>query len=141
MLPAKSFHPLARVIETEPHLAVWLRRHQREAALTRAIRAHLPRLIADQVRVTDSKDGQLELTVPSGALATAVRQRIPELLVSLSHDFNGIRVRVQPLTAQKSSQMPTSRRPPPTSPSLQALARDLPDGKLKTALSRLMRHR
>ena len=144
MLPAKYFNSLARVIENEPHLAIWLRRHQREAALTRAIRTHLPRLIADQVRVTDSKGGQLELTVPSGALATAVRQRIPELLatlMSLSHDFNGIRVRVQPLIAQKSPQMPPSRRPPPTSPSLQALAQDLPDGQLKTALFRLIRHR
>ncbi|MDR2711184.1 MAG: DUF721 domain-containing protein, partial [Burkholderiales bacterium] len=105
MSPASSFNPLARVIETEPQLAAWLRRYQMEAALTRAVRARLPRLIANQVRVTDLKGRELELTVPSGALATAIRQRVPELLaalVSLSHDFNGIRVRVQPLAAIKS---------------------------------------
>ncbi|MDR0247394.1 MAG: DUF721 domain-containing protein, partial [Burkholderiales bacterium] len=81
MPPTQSFNPLSRVIETEPHLAVWLRRHRLEAALTRIVRAHLPRLVASQVRVTGLRGGQLELTVPSGALATAVRHQIPELLI------------------------------------------------------------
>ncbi|MDR0770636.1 MAG: DUF721 domain-containing protein [Burkholderiales bacterium] len=142
MPPAKSFNLLTRVLETEPHLAAWLRRHRMEAALARIVRAHLPRLVAGQVRVTDLRNGQLELTVPSGALATAVRQRIPELLTALashSHEFNGIRVRVQPLSASMSAPPPPSRRPPPSSTPLQALAKSLPDGPLKNAVSRLMK--
>ncbi|MDR2016070.1 MAG: DUF721 domain-containing protein [Burkholderiales bacterium] len=142
MSSSKSFNPLARAIETEPHLAAWLRRHRLETALTNAVRAHLPRLVASQVRVTDLRDGQLELTVPSGALATAVRQRIPELsaaLVSQFHEFNRIRVRVQPLTASMVTSAVPARRPPPALAPLQALAKRLPDGPLKDAVSRLIR--
>jgi hypothetical protein len=144
MSPPQSFNPLTRAIETEPRLAAWLRRHRLETALTNTVRVHLPRLIASQVRVTDLKDGQLELTVPSGALATAVRQRIPELLATLasqSHEFNRIRVRVQPLTAPMTASAPLVRRPPPALVPLQALAKRLPDGPLKDAISRLMRRK
>ncbi|MCL2297570.1 MAG: DUF721 domain-containing protein [Proteobacteria bacterium] len=144
MPPHQPFNPLAHVIETEPHLAVWLRRHRLEAALTRMVRAHLPRLVAGQVRVTDLRDGQLELTVPSGALATAVRQQIPELLAALashSREFNGIRVRVQPLAAFITTPTPPSRRPPPATAPLQTLVKRLPDGPLKDAVSRLMKRK
>jgi hypothetical protein len=144
MPPTQSFNPLARVIETEPHLASWLRRHRLEAALTRIVRAHLPRLVAGQVRVTDVRGGQLELTVPSGALATAVRQQIPELLTALashSREFNAILVRVQPPAAFMIASAPPPRRPPPATAPLQTLARSLPDGPLKDAVSRLMKRK
>jgi hypothetical protein len=145
MLPPKSFSPLTRVIETEPLLATWLRRYRLEAALTRTVRAHLPRLLASQVRVTDLRGGQLELTVPSGTLATAVRQRTPELLAALAayHEFNGIRVRVQPLSTPlpTHSDFLSPRRAPPAVAPLRALAQDLPDGPLKKAIARLIRQR
>ncbi|MDR2244788.1 MAG: DUF721 domain-containing protein [Burkholderiales bacterium] len=144
MPPPQSFNPLARAIETEPHLAAWLRRHRLETALTRIVRTHLPRLVAGQVRVTDLRDGQLELTVPSGALATAVRQQIPELLTALashSREFNGIRVRVQPLAAFITTPAIPSRRPPPAVAPLQTLAKSLPDGRLKDAVSRLIKRK
>ncbi len=144
MPPTEFFKPLARVIENETRLAAWLRRHRLEAALTRAVRARLPRLIAGRVRATDLRDGQLELTVPSGALATAVRQRIPELLTALalqSHEFNGIRVRVQPAANAISAQTMPTRRPPPNTVPLEALARNLSEGSLKKAVLRLIKRR
>ncbi|MCL2308943.1 MAG: DUF721 domain-containing protein [Proteobacteria bacterium] len=144
MSPTQSFNPLAHVIETEPHLAAWLRRHRLEAALTHIVRTHLPRLAAGQVRVTDVRGGQLELTVPSGALATVIRQQIPELLAALashSREFNGIRVRVQPLAASMIAPAPTPRRPPPAAAPLQALTKKLSDGPLKMAVSRLIARR
>ncbi|MDR0250271.1 MAG: DciA family protein [Burkholderiales bacterium] len=144
MPSTQSFNPLARVIETEPRLAVWLRRHRLEAALTHTVRAHLPRLIAGQVRVTDVRGEHLELTVPSGALATAVHQQIPELLMALashSREFNGILIRVQPLAAFMSASAPLSRRPPPVTAPLQTLVRSLSNGPLKDAVSRLIKQR
>ncbi|MDR2195720.1 MAG: DUF721 domain-containing protein [Gallionellaceae bacterium] len=99
-------------------------------------------MLASQVRVTDLRGGQLELTVPSGTLATAVRQRSPELLIALAshfHEFNRIRVRVQPLTAPVSPQAVRSRRPPPVAAPLQSLARSLPDGPLRNAILRLIK--
>ena len=134
---------LAGVLQSEPDLAGWAARHRREAELTLLVRKHLPRPIAERIRVTGSRDGVLELAAGSGAIAAALRQRAPDLRRSLARDgrdFDEIRVRVQvgtiPDTRDKTSQHRwDSRQAAP----LFALADRLPDGPLKAAIARWSR--
>ena len=89
---------LAHVLETDAQFAEWTARYRREAALTRAVRKHLPRPIAERVRVTDARNGVLEIAAGAGAIAAAIRQRVPDLRSALTregYDFLEVRVRVQ----------------------------------------------
>ena len=70
----------------------------RGARLTAALRDHLPRPVAAQVRVSSTASAILTLAASSGAIAAALRQRSPELLAALRRegwDFTEIKVRVQ----------------------------------------------
>lgn len=143
-MPRQASHRLlARVIESDADLAGWTARHRREAALTRLVRAHLPRPIAERVHVTDTRDGRLELATAAGAIAAAVRQRVPTLRAALArdgHDFAEIAIRVhlagggrsEPRVAKR--QWDSSEAAP-----LFELADRLPDGPLKAALGRWSR--
>jgi hypothetical protein len=94
-LPAR---PIARVLEAESGLSDWMSRHRQEVALTRLVRKHLPRPIAERVHVSDSRNGVLELAATAGAIAATLRQRAPNLRASLLRDgvdFTEVRIRVQ----------------------------------------------
>jgi len=134
---------LARVFDADPRLAEWRKRHEREAALTRLLRRHLPRPLAERVRVADARDGLLELAAGAGAIAAALRQRAPELRERLARDgfpFSEIRIRVQ---------VSGAATPRPSAPKrawnsadaapLFALADRLSEGPLKAALARWSR--
>ena len=135
--------PLSRILAADATVAAWDARRRREEALTGLIRRHLPRPLADRVRVADAEGSELMLAVEAGAIAAIVRHRTPDLLRALSSDgwqFTGIRVRVQvrterPLPHKQMKNQPDrdSLRP------LAGLARELPAGPLKTALARLLR--
>jgi hypothetical protein len=89
---------LARILDRDATLSVWADRHRHELRLTAALRDHLPRPVAAQVRVSSTAAGILTLAGSSGAIAAAVRQRTPELLAALRRegwDFTEIKVRVQ----------------------------------------------
>ena len=75
---------LARVLESEAQFADGPTRHRQEAALTQSLRKHLPRPIAERVRVTDTRDGVLELAATAGAIAATLRQRAPDLRAALA---------------------------------------------------------
>jgi hypothetical protein len=134
---------LAGVLQSEPELAGWTARHRREAELTLLVRKHLPRPVAERVRVTGTREGVLELAAGSGAIAAALRQRAPDLRLSLARDgwdFTEIRVRVQvepiPDGHDKTHKHQwDSREAAP----LFALADQLPDGPLKAAITRWSR--
>ena len=134
---------LAGVLQSEPELAGWTARHRREAELTLLVRKHLPRPIGERVRVAGAREGVLELTAGSGAIAAALRQRAPDLRLSLARDgrdFTEIRVRVQvePISDRGNKTAKhqwDSREAAP----LFALADQLPDGPLKAAISRWSR--
>ena len=134
---------LAGVLQSEPELAGWTARHRREAELTLLVRKHLPRPIGERVRVTETREGVLELAAGSGAIAAALRQRAPDLRLSLARDgrdFTEIRVRVQveriPDPWDKTTRHQwDSREAAP----LFALADRLPDGPLKAAIARWSR--
>lgn len=112
-------------------------------ALTRLVRGHLPRAMAERVQVTDARDGVLELAAGAGAIVAALRQRAPELRNALARDgcdFTEIRVRVQ-LSALTSPRLPIAKRQwdsAAASP-LFDLTDRLSDGPLKDALRRWSR--
>jgi hypothetical protein len=133
-----------RVIEHEDVLSGFLRRYEYENALTLTVRKELPRLAATQTRVVVShKSGELKLIVPSGTVATVVKQHAPQLLRKLSAvglEFNSIFVYVQPFSATKPTIGQVERRIPPSKAPLEKLMKQLSDGALKNALRKLIRH-
>jgi hypothetical protein len=134
---------LARVFDTDPRLAQWRARHVKEAELTRLLRRHLPRPLAERVRVADARNGVLEIAAGAGAIAAALRQRAPELRERLAcegYAFAEIRIRVQVTgaaggtpSAPKQSWNSAEAAP------LFALADRLSEGPLKAALVRWSR--
>jgi hypothetical protein len=141
-VPSKP-RTLARVLETDAQLAGWTARQRREAALTRALRKHLPRPLAERIRVSDARGGILEISAGAGAIAATLRQRAPDLRSALARDgfdFNEIRVRVQvagiaPQTEKAQTRQWDSRSAAP----LFTLSDTLAEGPLKNALTRWSR--
>jgi hypothetical protein len=140
---ARTPQPLQRIIAADTTLAAWQARYRQETALIALIRRHLPRPLADRVRVVDARTTELQLAVDAGAIAAVLRQRTPELLRQLLGEgwqFSAIRIRVQvretPRPAMKTLSNHVDRsslRP------LAGLARELPEGPLKAALTRFVR--
>lgn len=137
--------PLQRIVAADAQLAAWNRRRLHQEAVLHAVRRLLPRPVAERIRVVDSVGTTLVLASSAGAIASVVRQRVPDLLVGLRRagmEFNGIAVRVQPQSMPMSSAKiefrqwdSASRRP------LVALEADIAPGPLKAALGRLLRRR
>src|SRR5512137_2766756 len=95
---ARSPQPLCRILDADSLIAGWDARRRREEALTRLVRRHLPRPLADRIRVADATGQELQLAAEAGAVAAIVRQRTPDLVAAMQRDgwqFTGIRVRVQ----------------------------------------------
>jgi hypothetical protein len=134
---------LARVLDADATIAAWTARQREEAALTGLVRRLLPRPIAERVRVTDARNGVLELAATAGAIAAAVRQRAPDLRAALARDghaFAEVRVRVQVAGSAIAKEKPPvrawdSRAATP----LFDLADRLCDGPLQQALRRWSR--
>jgi len=134
---------IARVLDSESAFASWTERARREAALTRLVRKHLPRPLAERVRVAGTEAGVLELAASGGAIAAALRQRVPGLQAALARggcDFAEVRVRVQVVAHASPEPKPKSRQWDSASAApLFDLADRLPSGPLKSALSRWSR--
>ena len=134
---------IQRVLNSDPTLAGWAARRNREEALAGIVRRHLPRPLALRVRIAEERNGNLELAADAGAVAAIVRQRSAELLTALKREgweFTGIRVRVQvrvdPQPKRKVLANPVDRT---LLQPLAALSHTLPAGPLKTALERFLR--
>ena len=143
-IPPKPFvtAPLARVFAADTRIAAWTARLKEEAALTALVRRQLPRPLADRVRVTGIREGTLELATSAGAVATAVRQRTPDLIAALRRegcDFTEIRVRVQVAGAAAPEKKPLSRQMDARASAIFEMAARLPEGPLKHALDRWSR--
>ncbi len=138
-----ALRPIDRVLESDAQLRTWTERHRREAALTQLLTKHLPRPIADRVRVTDTRGGVLELAATAGAIAAVLRQRAPDLRAALSRngwDFTDIRVRVLVAGRSSPSQKIDKRQWDSASAApLFDLAEQLPEGPLRSALARWSR--
>ncbi len=140
---ARSPQSLQRILAADPALAAWATRHRREAALTAIVRRHLPRALAERIRVADDGGDELNLIADAGAIAAVARQRSPDLLAGLRREgveFTSIRVRVQVANAPRKVEKPVPKhidrgvlRP------LATLAQELPAGPLKMSLARFLR--
>ena len=137
--------PLTRIVDADAQLASWNRRRLGDEAVLHAVRRLLPRPVGERLRVVDSLATTLTLATSSGAIASVVRQRGPDILVGLRRhgwEFSGIAVRVQPPSMPLSSSKneprqwdSLNRRP------LIALEAGLAPGPLKASLARLLRRR
>ncbi len=139
----KAFRSVALIVTEDATLAAWHARLQRETQLTAIVRRHLPRALADRVRVAETGPGTLTLAVAAGAVAAVIRQRTPDLLSGLRRegwDFTELRLRVQVGAAGREEDRPESvQRPRFDSAPLHRLARSLSDGPLKRAVLNLAR--
>jgi hypothetical protein len=138
-----ALRQIARILESDARLAAWAERHRREAALTLLLRQHLPRPIAERVRVVDARSAVLELAASAGAIAAALRQRVPGLRAALAQsgcDFTEIRVRVQ-VVLPMDPRPKNARRPwdGADAAPLFDLARRLPEGPLRVSIARWSR--
>jgi hypothetical protein len=135
--------PLARIVDADAQLASWNDRRLRAEALLRAVRRVLPRPVAERVFVANGQGETLELSTPSGAVATVVRQRSPDLLAALQREgckFIRIRLRVQPRASPPELEKTLPRQWDSRSARpLEGLAEGLAPGPLKAALGRLLR--
>ena len=138
-----SPQPLARILAADATIAAWHLRARAEAELTAAVRRHLPRALAERVRVSEIANETLTLATSTGVVAAVVRQRLPIILGEFAREgrnFTEIRVRVQvradPPESVKSLKIQRERVD--TTP-LRRLADSLADGPLKTAVQRLAR--
>ena len=140
----KALRPLALIVTEDATLAAWHARLQRENLLTAIVRRHLPRALADRVRVAEMGSGTLTLAVAAGAVAAVIRQRTPDLLRGLRRegwDFTELRLRVQVGGLGRELHQAASVQRTKFDPSpLHRLARSLSDGPLKRAVLTLARH-
>jgi hypothetical protein len=132
--------PLSRIVAGDPLLASWDARRRHESALTQAVRAELPRQLAERVRVDCAQHETIEIVADSGAVAAAVRQRLPAVQGRLSrggHALAAIKVRVhvrtwEPVTpkaaANRAHDLPTA--------TLARFAQAMAPGPLRTSLDR-----
>lgn len=139
----RSPQPLQRILVADPALAAWDTRMRRELALTCVVRSGLPRQLATRIRVVDAERETLEIVADSGAVAAAVRQRLPGVLSQLAkdgHEFTGIRLRVQ---VRAAAEIPVKTPPNPIDKvgiaPLTRLAATLAPGPLKASVDRLLR--
>jgi len=140
---ARSPQSLQRILAADPVLAAWEARRRREALLTAIIRRHLPRPLAERIRVAEERGPELNLIADAGAIAAVARQRAPDLLAELQREgceFTSIRVRVQVAGAGPRIQKPALKQIDRSAlRTLVTLAQELPAGPLKVALARFLR--
>jgi hypothetical protein len=144
---ARKPQTLQRILAADPTLAAWDARRRREATLTAIVRRHLPRPLAERIRVAEDRGPELnpELTLiaDAGAIAAVARQRAPDLLAELKREgceFTSIRVRVQVAAPpRKAEKQPPKQIDRSALRPLTRLAQELPAGPLKTALARFLR--
>lgn len=141
----RTLEPLGRIFEADAKLAAWNDRRRQEAALLAALRRQLPRTVAEQVAIAGVEGSTLIVAVASGALASVLRQKTPELATGLKREgwqFSRIQVRTQPRSMPMSWEKKLSRQWDSQSRvPMAALCSRLPEGPLKAALARFLRSR
>jgi hypothetical protein len=136
--------PLREVLSREISFASLLERRSRELAIDRCVRAALPRTLAACTTVVDARSPELLLAATSGAAASLLRQRAPEIrsrLAGEGHEFTGIRIRVQAHAAAAAKEKRLAKQlDAATAEVLKTAARGLAGSPVAAALERLVRH-
>ena len=103
-----------------------------------------PRELAQSSRVRNLRGGTLLISADNAAIAAKLKQLAPTLLASIRKseaEITGIRIEVQ-VSGALHERIPKSRKTPLTADAIQefdSLAKRVPDGNLKAALTRLVR--
>ncbi|HLX30577.1 MAG TPA: DciA family protein [Casimicrobiaceae bacterium] len=136
--PRARHQALSSVFQNDPTIAEWATRRRHEQRVTVLVRKCLPRSIGERVRVRDARGDVLEVLATAGAIAAAVRQRLPEVRAALAREglaFHELRVRVDvasfPPGPETQRSQPWDAR---SAASLFDLGDRLPPGPLKEAL-------
>ena len=137
--------PLARILDADAQLSTWNARRAREAAMLAVVRRALPRPVGERVFVVNGDGPTLELATATGAIASVVRQRGPDLVAALRREgweFSGIRLRVQPRQAPQELPKPLPRQWDSTARhALAGLQASLPPGPLRSAVAKFLKGR
>lgn len=136
--------PVFQILASATTLTGWIDRRRVEQRLEARVRDLLPKAFGTHVAVGDGRPPMLVLVAASGAAATMLRHRAPELLEGLRSDgfqFTGIKVRVQVRSAPgRSDKVMQDHRDKPNASALIAVAATIDDPALKAALRRLAGH-
>jgi hypothetical protein len=81
--PGQGTWALASALDQSQPLARLLQRLQESQARLAAVREHLPEALRDAVRAGPLDDAGWSLLAPSGAVASKLRQMLPELQAAL----------------------------------------------------------
>ncbi|HEX8010300.1 MAG TPA: DciA family protein [Casimicrobiaceae bacterium] len=133
--------PLRDIIAAEAALAGLVDRRRRELTVLDLLQKNLPPALAAQTGVADASPRELVLIATSGAAATLLRHRGPELLEALAREgwkFTGIRVRVQARAYRGNrSKVHAKQMDERSARALRSCAERLADLRLAAALRRL----
>jgi hypothetical protein len=139
--PLGLMRTLRDVLCAETALAASLDRRRRELAVLDHLQKALPPALVPHISVADATRPELTLSVPTGAAATLVRHRAPELLETLARrgwKFTGIRVRVQARSGRgDTSKVYAKQMDPEATAALRRGAEKIADPNLAGALRRL----
>lgn len=113
-----------------------------------ALAKWLPPELAARCQVTRVQGGALHILVSSGAISTRLRQQAPTLLKLLQQmdladaaSLQQLHIKVQPALFSASKRRPSQAQLPRNALlTLTETARNLPEGPLRTALAKMIRH-
>ena len=138
-------HTIGNLLGAADELKALAAKTRRLRELQKLYCGSAPRELASSSRVKNLRAGTLFIAADNAAVAAKLRQLAPTLLVSLREseaEITGIRIEVQ-VSGRLQERVPQSRKTPLTPDAIQefdALAKRIPDGNLKAALARLVRH-
>ena len=143
MAAPPKYRSIANVLQSDAQFTDWTARAALEADLTKRVRRHLPRTLADRVRVTEWRDGVLEIAASAGAIAATLRQRAADLRAALAREgieCSEIHVRVQVAGVARDRERNAARswNSADAKPMFE-LGERLRDGPLKAAIGRWSR--
>ena len=113
---------------------------QRLIALRQALSGALPAQLRRSCEIANYKQGIVVIFAENGALATKLKLLVPSLIQHLrktAGDLTAIRVEVQPTTPVQKPQAKRAVLSATAAKALRELEAQLPDSKLKSAISAL----
>ena len=135
-----------RIVARFGHLKQLTAQAQRLGTLDLLAKEVLPPGLQQHVRLAAIRDGCLVFHADSGAWATQLRYRTPEILARLPQqpEFDGVRsIRVRPCAEIPAQQLaPNRMRPlsPAVATAIKSQAESIDDERLRQALQRIARH-
>ena len=135
-------HPrtLGHLIEQSAETGRLMPHAQRLIALRQALSGALPAQLRRSCEIANYKQGIVVIFAENGALATKLKLLVPSLIQHLrktASDLTAIRVEVQPATPVPKPQVKQAVLSDAAAKALRELESQLPDSKLKSAISAL----